>query len=233
MIDLESFEKLNGLNFVQRELLARSLTHPSYVNEHMDAGGSDNERLEFLGDAVLDFISGEWLYDRFPEASEGYLTRLRAALVRTERLAGFASACRIGEALLLGHGEEDNGGRDRPGNLCAAFEAVVGALFLDQGIDRVQQFVVPFFEPALEEILRLELDKDAKSLLQEWSQAHLGLTPSYDTISAAGPDHAKYFTVAVYVGSRQLAEGSGSSKQAAAQAAAQHALEVLHSNSGE
>lgn len=233
MSDLASFEKHNGFTFFQRELLTRSLTHPSYVNEHTEVAGSDNERLEFLGDAVLDFISGEWLYNRFPEASEGYLTRLRAALVRTERLAGFAIACNIGEALLLGHGEEDNGGRQRPGNLCAAFEAVVGALYLDQGLNPVEKLVVPYFESALEEILRLELDKDAKSLLQEWSQAHFGITPSYDTVSADGPDHAKHFTVAVYVGSRQLAEGTGPSKQAAAQAAAQRALEALQTSNPE
>lgn len=232
-MDLLKFQVQNGLQFHDTKLLSRSLTHPSYVNEHPDSTGEDNERLEFLGDAVLDFVSGEYLFHRFPQESEGYLTRLRAALVRTERLARFAVHCGVGEYLRLGKGEEENEGRHREANLCAAFEAVIGALFLDQGIESVHAFIIPFFDEALEEILRLELDKDPKSILQEWSQAHLGITPTYQTIGASGPDHAKEFTVAVILGDKTYAEGLDPSKQAAAQVAAQRALEILRAETQE
>lgn len=226
-ITLAQYEQLAGLSFSDRSLLLRALTHPSYLNEHPEEGLDDNQRLEFLGDAVLDFLSGDLLYQRFPEAPEGRLTRLRAALVRTETLASFAVECHIGTALLLGHGEEESGGRQRMTNLCAAFEAVMGALYLDQGLEAVRQYVNPLFDRELEHIQRLELDKDAKSRLQEWCQANMNLTPVYRTLDSRGPDHAKEFTVAVYAGSRLLAEGVGQSKQSAAQQAARLALEIL------
>lgn len=225
--DLATIEELTGLRFNDRSLLLRALTHPSYLNEHPDQGLEDNERLEFLGDSVLDFICGEMLYHRFPEAPEGQLTRLRSALVRTEALAALALKCHIDTALRLGRGEEENGGRKRGGNLCATFEAVCGALYLDQGVEALKSFVTPLFEQALEEILRLELDRDAKSQLQEWSQANLGQTPMYQTIHSQGPDHAKEFTVAVIIGDKCVAQGMGPSKQVAAQAAAQLALKTL------
>jgi ribonuclease-3 len=228
MNDLKTFQENNHITFKDQSLLLRALTHASYLNEHPRDGLEDNERLEFLGDAVLDFISGELLYHRFPEAPEGYLTRLRAALVRTETLAEFARECEIGETLLLGHGEAENGGRIRNGNLCAAFEAVTGALYLDQGVGVVREFVLPFFENTLEEIVRDELDKDPKSKLQEWTQANLGLTPSYQTVDSRGPDHQKIFTVAVSIGDKVYAQGVGASKQTAAQQAAEQALEILN-----
>jgi ribonuclease-3 len=227
MIGLAEFQSQIGITFHSLELLEQSLTHPSHLNEHPAQDKHDNERLEFLGDAILDFLSGEWLYHKFPSASEGYLTRLRAALVRTERLAGFAEYCSIGSALLLGKGEEESGGRGRPGNLCAAYEAFVGALYLDQGMPAARTFVEPHFDTAITEILDLELDKDPKSLLQEWSQSNLNATPSYQTIKAEGPDHAKEFTVAVFINGQLRGEGIGSNKQAAAQKAAQQALESL------
>ncbi len=227
-MDVTEFENENNLHFHDKSLLIRALTHPSYLNENPNAGLEDNQRLEFLGDAVLDFISGELLYHRFPEAPEGRLTRLRAALVRTETLARFARDCGLGDVLHLGHGEEDSGGRTRATNLCATFEALSGALYLDQGMPSVEAFVLPYFSEALDDIVRLELDKDAKSRLQEWSQAHLNLTPSYETIDSRGPDHAKEFTVAVIIDGEQYAHGTGPSKQAAAQEAAQRALERLH-----
>jgi ribonuclease-3 len=227
-MDVTEFENENNLHFHDKSLLIRALTHPSYLNENPNAGLEDNQRLEFLGDAVLDFISGELLYHRFPEAPEGRLTRLRAALVRTETLALFARDCGLGDVLYLGHGEEDSGGRTRATNLCATFEALSGALYLDQGMPAVEAFVLPYFSEALDDIVRLELDKDAKSRLQEWSQAHLNLTPSYETIDSRGPDHAKEFTVAVIIDGEQYAHGTGPSKQAAAQQAAKRALELLH-----
>ena len=222
--DLASFQQQLKLTFRDQSLLQRALTHRSYLNEHPDKALEDNERLEFLGDAVLDFIAGEWLYNRFPETHEGRLTRLRAALVRTETLADFGQQCRLGEALCLGRGEEDSGGRHREANLCRGFEALIGAIYLDLGMDVVRDFVLPFFEAALRVILASDADKDAKSLLQEWSQATLNLTPSYRTIAAAGPDHAKEFTVEVVIGERVYGQGRGRSKQAAAQEAAQAAL---------
>ncbi len=213
-----------GLRFSDPSLLERAMTHRSYINEHPDGAIEDNERLEFLGDAVLDFITGEWLYNRFPEMSEGYLTRLRAGLVRTETLASIGAYCSLGGALRLGKGEEESGGRDRQANLCCAFEALIGALYLDQGMDAVRQFVLPLFEPALNEIIATAADKDAKSLLQEWSQATLNITPIYRTVQAVGPDHLKEFTIEVLIGETVFGTGSGRSKQIAAQHAAQRAL---------
>lgn len=189
----------------------------------------DNERLEFLGDAVLDFIAGAWLFHRFPEMDEGRLTRLRAGLVRTETLAQFAESLDLGDALLLGRGEDESGGRRRASNLCGAFEALVGALFLDQGMNAAQAFAEPLLSPALDDILSRAADKDAKSMLQEWSQAELGVTPVYRTVASEGPDHAKEFTVAVLVGQTECGRGVGHSKQAAAQLAAQQALAAIDS----
>lgn len=230
-IDPAEFQERLGLEFNDKSLLIRALTHPSFLNEHAELGVEDNQRLEFLGDAVLDFISGELLYHRFPEASEGRLTRLRAALVRTETLAHFSQQKRIDECLLLGHGEEDSGGRGRATNLAAVFEAVTGALYLDQNMVAVQAYVEPLFNESLDDIVRLELDKDAKSRLQEWAQAHHSLTPTYEVIETRGPDHAKEFTIAVYIGDEEYARGDGPSKQTAAQRAARRALELLTASS--
>jgi ribonuclease-3 len=203
------------------------LTHRSYLNENHDHRFEDNERLEFLGDAVLDFLVGENLYHRFPDENEGTLTSLRAALVCTRALADFASQIDLGKHLLLGRGEEEGGGRQRPAVLCGAFEALVGALYVDQGLDSVRKFIRPLFEPALEHILQHDLDKDPKSVLQELSQAHLGYTPRYPTVEASGPDHDKVFTIAATINGVIYGKGTGRSKQIAAQTAAAEALEHL------
>jgi ribonuclease-3 len=158
---------------------------------------------------------------------EGRLTRLRAGLVRTEALAELAQYFHLGDALLLGRGEDESGGRTRSRNLCGAFEALVGALYLDQGMETARTFVEPLFGPALDDILDRAADKDPKSLFQEWSQATLGLTPIYRTVDSRGPDHAKQFTVEVVIGSTVIAQGAGHSKQIAAQAAARLALEAI------
>lgn len=229
-LSLAEIQDSLDLRFVDLSLLQRALTHRSYINEHPDDAVEDNERLEFLGDAVLDFITGEWLYNRFPEMQEGRLTRLRAALVRTETLAQLGMDCSLGEALKLGKGEEDSGGRLRQANLCCAFEALVGALYLDQGLDAVRDFVLPLFEPALNEIISNASDKDAKSMLQEWSQAMLGITPTYRTIQAVGPDHDKEFTVEALLGDKVYGRGTGRSKQIAAQQAAYTALRRIRSD---
>ena len=227
MTELTRVQERLNVEFRNLSLLQRALTHRSYLNEHPEHSLEDNERLEFLGDAVLDFIAGAWLYDRFPEMDEGRLTRLRAGLVRTETLASFALRYRLGEALLLGKGEDDSGGRNRLKNLCGAFEALIGALYLDQGMPAARAFVEPLLEPALTDMLERDAEKDAKSLLQEWSQATLGETPAYRTVESYGPDHAKQFTVQVLIGETVCGVGVGHSKQVAAQDAAQRALAAI------
>jgi len=149
------FAQKAGLQFADVGLLQRALTHRSYVNEHPEIL-EDNERLEFLGDAVLDFLTGAWLYNRFPEMDEGQLTRLRSALVRTEQLAAFAHDIHMGQVLLLGRGEEATGGRERQALLCGAFEALIGAIYLDSGLDRVMEFMEPRLEIAAEAVLEDE-----------------------------------------------------------------------------
>lgn len=212
--------------FEDHSLLVRALTHRSYVNENPDAL-EDNERLEFLGDAALDFLSAAWLYHRFPEMDEGQLTRLRSALVRTEQLATFAEQLQLGEALLLGRGEDQSGGRQRPALLCGAFEALLGALYLDRGIKEVSEFMEPRFGSAVESILSDQSLFDARSQLQIWAQAQSGETPVYRTVDSFGPDHAREFVVEVLLAGEPRGRGQGPSKQEAAQRAAADALTRL------
>ncbi len=212
-----------GLEFSDYRLLSRALTHRSYLNEHPEAL-EDNERLEFLGDAILDFLTGAWLYNRFPEMSEGQLTRMRSALVRTEQLADFARKLNLGPAMRLGRGEAESGGRARPALLCATFEALVGAIYLGAGILAVREFVEPQLESIAHQIYSSGGMLDPKSRLQEWTQAHGNGAPSYRTISETGPDHAKVFVVEVFINGTSYGVGSGHSKQSAAKAAAQEAL---------
>lgn len=224
MTELETLQNRIGVHLGDLSLLLRALTHRSYVNENPSDSLEDNERLEFLGDAVIDLITSEMLYHRFPEMPEGRLTSLRAALVRTETLARLAAYLGLGEVLRLGRGEAEHGGRSRPANLCGALEALIGAVYLDQGYPAAREIIEPHFVPAADAILARELDRDAKSRFQEWSQAVLGETPHYETVAAVGPDHEKRFTVRVTVNGQIFGEGSGRSKQTAAQAAAQQAL---------
>ncbi len=215
-----------GLDFSDYLLLSRSLTHRSYLNEHPEAI-EDNERLEFLGDAVLDFLVGAWLYNRFPEMAEGALTRLRSALVRTEQLAEFAQTINLSAAMRLGRGEAESGGRQRLALLCATFEAFVGALYLDQGVDTVFDFVEPLLESVADQIVASGRIYDPKSQLQEWTQARSLGAPTYLTAAASGPDHAKTFEIEVLVDGTVHGRGTGNSKQAAAKAAAQEAMRSL------
>ncbi len=224
MRTIDEFARMHRLQFNQPELLTQALTHRSYLNEHEEPGMSDNQRLEFLGDAVIGFIAGEWLFNRYPAMNEGDLTRLRAALVQRESLAELARADQIGVVIRIGKGEEANGARDSENILCDAFEAVVGALFLDQGMDGTRRYVIPRLEDRLERVLKTQLDRDARSQLQEWSQAHYNLTPRYEIVEQSGPDHDKQFTIEVMIGSRSAGRGIGRSKQSAAQAAARDAL---------
>jgi ribonuclease-3 len=215
-----------GLPFSNLHLLTRALTHRSYVNENPRAL-EDNERLEFLGDAVLDFVVGAWVYHHFPEMAEGELTRLRSALVKTDQLARFARALDLGPALRLGRGELTSGGRDRENLLCGAFEAIIGALYLEAGISFVEQFMLPLLESARAEIFAQTDLADAKSRLQEWIQGQKLGALRYATVSTSGPDHAKRFEVEVRVDGRPLGRGQGSSKAAAEQEAARAALKAL------
>ena len=215
-----------GLHFSDLHLLVRALTHRSYVNENSNAL-EDNERMEFLGDAVLDFVVGAWVYNHYPEMQEGDLTRMRSALVRTDTLAEFARTLDLGPALRLGRGELASGGRQRDNLLCATFEALIGALFLDAGIPAVSEFMEPLLSEASMEVVSQVERYDPKSTLQEWAQSNKLGTPRYMTVNSSGPDHAKVFTVEVQVDGKIYGQGSGSSKQAAAQMAAHAALETL------
>jgi ribonuclease-3 len=213
-----------NLPFSNLSLLTRALTHRSFANENPSAL-EDNERLEFLGDAVLDFIVGAWVYHHFPEMPEGDLTKMRAALVNNDHLAGFARRLDLGRALRLGRGEHVSGGKERDSLLGSAFEALVGALYLDSGLGAVEAFVHPLLNDAQEAVL--EDLHDPKSRLQEWAQAEKMGTPQYVTISSKGPDHAREFEIEVRIQGKTYGRGLGSSKQIATRNAAQAALESL------
>lgn len=231
--ELRELEERLQIDITDYGLLQRALTHRSYLNESQEEGLADNERLEFLGDAVLDFVVGAYLYERFPEMDEGELTALRAALVRTRTLASFARQLELGRSLRLGYGEAGSGGRERIPTLCAAFEAVVGAVYLDQGLDAVTELMARLMEPALQEILEKSLHKDAKSEFQVWAQGERNITPNYRVVAQKGPDHAKTFTVEVRLEEEVWGQGQGRSKQAAAQAAATDAMARVEQRTGE
>ncbi len=222
----KTFQNQLGLHFDDQSLILRALTHRSSVNEYPFLIG-DNERLEFLGDAVIGFVAADFLYHRFPEKREGTLTAMRAYLVRRETLARFARHINLGHFIIMGRGEEESGGRARDSVLASTFEAVVGAIYLDQGLEAARTFLLPFFQPELERLQTDHLTKDAKSRLQEWAQAKLRQTPSYVTVAATGPDHDREFTVEVRIGGETYGVGIGKSKQQAAQAAAQNALDQI------
>lgn len=222
----EQFSKRLNLPFKNYFLLTRALTHRSYLNENRDAI-EDNERLEFLGDAVLDFIVADWLYNNYPEKPEGDLTRLRAALVHTDQLADFAMQLGLGQALRLGKGEIQAGGRERPTLLCDAFEALVGALYLHGGIAAVNDVIFPMLQDVMGVIFKNHLDEDTKSRLQEWAQGHGFPSPKYILIAELGPDHSKTFEMEVIIGKEAYGRGVGSSKQIAEKAAAKEALKNL------
>lgn len=211
------------LDFKDLLLLSRALTHRSYLNEHSEAL-EDNERLEYLGDAVLDFIVGVWLYHQYPEMAEGELTRMRSALVHTEQLAVFARKINLGSAMRLGRGEVQAGGRNRSALLCDTFEAVIGALYIDSGIDAVNKFIHPLLAEAADDILINHKNEDPKSLLQEWAQSQGYQAPVYVTRNASGPDHSKTFELDVIIAGTVYGTGSGPSKSTAAKAAARKAL---------
>jgi ribonuclease III len=212
-----------GLKFKDILLLSRALTHRSYLNEHPESL-EDNERLEFLGDAVLDFIVAAWLYHKYPEMPEGDLTRMRSALVHTERLAEFGKKIDLQRGMRLGKGELQSGGNQRITLLCDTFEAVIGAIYLDKDINAVASFVNPFIEEASEDIVANKKLDDPKSSLQEWAQAQGYMAPIYITRKSSGPEHSKVFEVDVIVNNEVYGTGTGHSKQAAAKSAAENAI---------
>ncbi len=213
-----------GLEFLNSGLLHEALTHRSYINEHPDHPMPDNQRLEFLGDAVIDLIVGEWLFRRYPEAHEGELTSARAMIVRTETLAAFAREIALGSHLRLGRGELATGGNERVANLCAGFEALVGALYLDRGLEAARRWVHRFLKAHAGAIDARARWRDPKSRLQELVQAVRRVTPAYRVVGEEGPEHAKVFTAQVVVAGEVWGQGEGTTKQAAEQAAADAAL---------
>jgi len=226
---IHEFETIIAVKFNNVNLLRQALTHRSYINEQSDDSLADNERLEFLGDAILDYIVADMLFQQYPNMAEGELTRLRSALVRTESLAELARDCRVGEFLYIGRGEENSGGRERTNNLCRAFEAVIGAIYIDSGLDAVREFICPRLDQLQSKVMDEAIHKDARSRLQEWSQANHNITPIYRLVSATGPDHNKEFLIEVVIGEHVIANGTGRSKQSASQAAALSALEQIAS----
>lgn len=214
-----------GLAFTNPDLLQEALTHRSYLNENRSAG-SHNERLEFLGDAVLELAVTRFLYDRFPRKPEGELTAYRAALVNTVSLAEEAERLGMNEMLLLSKGERRDTGRARGIILANAFEALLGALYLDQGFDAADAFLAKELYPKIDRVLAERTWQDAKSHYQEEAQDAHGITPAYKTLSETGPDHDKLFTVGVFLKSKEIARGEGKSKQEAEQAAARAALDL-------
>ena len=223
MQNVLALEQLLKIDISDYGLVETALTHRSYLNENPEVT-EDNERLEFLGDAVVDLLVAEYLYRRFPEMPEGEMTALRAAVVREEGLAHFARQWQLDVWLRLGLGEEATGGRERATTLCATFEAVIGALYLDVGLAAVRPLIEKMIEPALQTILRDSLHKDARSEFQAWAQGKYNITPRYQVVSTDGPEHARQFTMQVTVGEEVWGTGAGKSKQLAAQAAAAEAM---------
>ncbi len=224
--DIQTFEGTLGFSFKDASLLRQAFTHRSYLNEHRGEVVGHNERLEFLGDAVLELISTHYLYENFPEQDEGELTAYRAALVNAITCAEIANDLEMNDYLLLSRGEAKDNGRARQMLLANAFEALVGAIYLDQGYDAARGFIEKNLFPKVDEIVKKKLWRDAKSAFQEKAQDAEGVTPHYAVIRETGPDHDKQFIVGVYIKEAMIAQGTGKSKQEAEQEAARIALET-------
>lgn len=223
--DFSILEKQLDIHFKNKELLKRAFTHRSFINENKHLVQENNERLEFLGDAVLELAATTYLFNLFPKRNEGELTAFRAALVNTNTLAELATKIGFDNFLLLSRGESKDKGRARQYILADSYEAFIGAIFLDQGYETAYQFIEKTLLGLTDQIVKSGSWIDAKSHLQEKSQEHLSITPQYETVGEEGPDHNKYFTVIVKIGDETIATGKGKSKQEAEQEAAQKALE--------
>lgn len=224
---LTEFQKTIKVSFRDTNLLQMAFVHRSYLNESKQTSSS-NERLEFLGDAVLSFLTSHYLYQTYPDYPEGTLTNIRSSLVKTKSLSEAAQKIDLGELLLLSRGEEESGGRRNPSLLADAFEALLGAIFLDQGIAVCRKFLETYLFSKTSEIVEKKAYFDYKSLLQEIIQESSRVSPVYNVVKSAGPDHAKTFWVEALVGDKTLGSGSGRSKQEAEQEAAKNALEKLN-----
>jgi len=215
--------------FKNKKLSKQAFIHRSYLNETKEQLES-NERLEFLGDSILSFIVSDYLFKTYPQFNEGILTNLRSLVVNTKSLASAAKTLHFGEHLLLSRGEEESKGRENESILANTFEAFIGALFIDQGIEAVSEFLHASLLPRIEEYVKKKVFKDPKSLLQEYVQARKQNSPAYKVLHEAGPAHAKVFTIGVFVEDRMLGEGVGKSKQEAEENAAGQALNQLEEN---
>jgi ribonuclease-3 len=225
-VNFEEFEASIGISFIDKDLIKKAFTHRSYLNENRGLKLEHNERLEFLGDAVLELVVTDFLYKKFPQKNEGELTALRSALVKAETLATAAEVVGMNSYLLLSKGESKDIGRARQYILANTFESVVGAIYLDQGYDVAGKFIADQLFSQIDEIIENKKFIDAKSRFQEMAQEKTGFTPSYKLVKEVGPDHNKIFTVSVTVGEEEITEGEGKSKQEAEQMAAEKALEV-------
>ena len=223
-LEYEKFAAHIGVTFNDLSLLREAFTHRSYLNEHRGTNMRHNERLEFLGDAVLELVITEYLYAKYPEEPEGRLTAYRSSLVNTNSISDAATTWGMNDYLLLSKGEAKDTGRARQYILANTFEAVIGSIFLDQGYDAAKMFIGKSLFASLDEIVGQRLWQDAKSKFQEEAQERLGITPNYEVLKETGPDHDKNFEVGVYTGSDLIASGLGRSKQDAEQAAAEAAL---------
>jgi len=226
MKDFSLLEKKLGLNFKNKDLLTQAFVHRSYLNENPDFHLSHNERLEFLGDAVLEIIVTEYLFQNYPQKTEGELTSWRAALVNAKMLAKISEELNFNDFLLLSRGEEKEMGKARRYILANTFEAFIGSLYLDQGYKPCEEFIREHLLKELPHIIESKLFKDAKSRFQEEAQERVGVTPVYKVLEEWGPDHAKHFIIGVFLGKTLVAKGEGSSKQEAEEEAAKAALEI-------
>ena len=226
MINFADFEKKVGVSFKDKNLLMQAFIHRSYINENNGTGLSHNERLEFLGDAVLELIVTDFLFKKYPTYTEGELTALRSALVNAIIISEIASTIGMNDFLLLSKGESKDNGKARQYILANTYEALVGAIYLDGGYDIANKFITKTLLPHTEEIVAKKLWRDSKSLVQEKAQEFVSVTPLYKVLNETGPDHDKHFTVGIYFGLELIAEGKGKSKQEAEQKAAEAALKV-------
>jgi len=222
----QKLEKLIGIKFNDSELIIRAFTHKSYINENREKGLKNNERLEFLGDAVLELAATRHLFDKCPDESEGVLTSFRSALVKGQHLAEVSKELELGQYLLLSNGEEKSGGREKNYILANTVEALIGAIYLEHGFEQTEEFIKKFILKKLDEIIEHGLYIDSKSQFQEICQEKEDTTPHYEVLNEQGPDHDKEFTMGAYIGEELVAEGTGSSKQKAEDEAARNALKV-------
>lgn len=230
MPDLADLQRVLGVFFKDVSKLEQALVHSSYVNENPGLAPASNERLEYLGDAVLGLVIAEKLYLDFPDLNEGEMTRLRASLVRKETLAWIAETIKLGEYLFVGRGEEGGGGRHKPANLASALEAVIAAVFLDSGLDKARECILILFRPELDRAFsrgKSAPEGDYKSELQHFAQSRHQEPPVYELVNAIGPAHGRTFTVDVRLGNEVVGQGSGRTKKAAEADAARAALEKL------